>query len=61
MQGEAKERWKELCEQAAVERDPEAFTALIRELNDVLEEKERRLKATQSKSSGQPSGLVNLQ
>jgi hypothetical protein len=53
MQGEAKERWKELCERAAVERDPEAFTALIRELNDVLEKKEQRLKAAQA------SHLVN--
>jgi hypothetical protein len=53
MQGEAKERWKALCEQIAVEQDHEKFLALIQELNEVLEEKELRLKAAQAKPSGQ--------
>ena len=38
-----KERWKLLCEQIAVEQDPKRFTALVNELNKLLEEKERRL------------------
>jgi hypothetical protein len=43
MQGEKKERWFELCEQAAVEQDPQRLLALVREISDLLEEKERRL------------------
>lgn len=37
------ERWKQLCEQIAVEQDPAHFSALVDELNKLLEEKERRL------------------
>ena len=43
MQGAKKERWMELAEQAAMEKDPEKLLILIRELNDLLDEKERRL------------------
>jgi hypothetical protein len=43
VQGAKKERWMELAEQAAVEEDPEKLLVLIRELNDLLEEKEKRL------------------
>jgi len=43
MQGEKKERWMVLCAQAAVEQDPEKLMELVREINDLLEEKERRL------------------
>jgi hypothetical protein len=43
MQGEKKERWMELCAQAAVEQDPEKLMELVREINNLLEEKERRL------------------
>jgi hypothetical protein len=32
-----------LCEQAANEQDPQKMLALVREINDLLEEKERRL------------------
>jgi hypothetical protein len=38
-----RERWKQLCEQIAVEQDPARFMALVDELNRLLEEKERRL------------------
>ena len=31
MQGETKERWDKLCEQAAIEQDPERLMALIEE------------------------------
>jgi hypothetical protein len=44
MQGANKERWKVLCEQAAIEQDPKKLHELIREINDLLEAKEARLK-----------------
>jgi hypothetical protein len=44
MKGEQKERWLQLCEQAAVEQDAEKLLALIQEINRILEEKELRLK-----------------
>ena len=43
MQGEKKERWLELCAQAAVEQDPKKMLELVAEINALLEEKERRL------------------
>ena len=46
MQGEKKERWMELCAQAAVEQDPKKLMELVREINALLEEKERRLGIT---------------
>jgi hypothetical protein len=44
MRGEKKERWMELCEQAADEQNPDKLLAMIQEINRLLEEKERRLK-----------------
>jgi hypothetical protein len=55
LQGANKERWKVLCEQAAVEQDPVKLHQLIKEINDLLEAKETRLKGPapdESKSSG---------
>jgi len=49
MQGEKKERWMELCAQAAVEQDPKKLLELAKEINDLLEEKERRLGITPPK------------
>jgi hypothetical protein len=43
MQGSLKERWQELCAQAAVEQDPMKLIELAKEINGLLEEKERRL------------------
>jgi phage shock protein A len=43
MQGEKRERWMELCEQAAVEQDPKKLLKLVKQINDLLQEKERRL------------------
>ena len=43
MLGEKKQRWLELCAQAAVEQDPQRLLALVKQINDLLEEKERRL------------------
>ena len=38
-----KERWRELCEQAAVEQDSAKLLELVREINDLLAEKRMRL------------------
>ncbi len=43
MQGKVKEDWILLCEQVAIEQDPERMIVLVRELNRMLEEKEKRL------------------
>jgi hypothetical protein len=39
---ENKERWMELAAQAATEHDPQRLMALIKEINLLLEEKERQ-------------------
>ena len=39
-----------LCEQAAVEQDPVKLHKLIKEINDLLEAKETRLKGNQPKT-----------
>jgi hypothetical protein len=44
-----KPRWKELCELASVEQDPQQLMELITEINHLLEEKRNRLK-----QSGEP-------
>lgn len=46
MKGEKKEIWMQLCERAATEQDPEKLMELIKQINDLLEEKERRLKGS---------------
>jgi hypothetical protein len=43
MQGKTKERWEELCALAATEQDPTKLLDLVKQINDILEEKERRL------------------
>ena len=40
---ESKERWLELCAQAAAEQDPEKLYAFVEEINQLLEEKQLRL------------------
>ena len=44
MKGEKRERWMQLCEQAANEQDPEKLMVLIREIDILLQEKESRLR-----------------
>lgn len=44
MHGERKERWKQLCEQVAEERDPQRFSELMAELLEALRKKDERLK-----------------
>jgi predicted Zn-dependent protease len=50
MQGEKGERWRKLCEQAASEQDPQKLMELAREIDRLLEEKERRLKEQRTNS-----------
>jgi hypothetical protein len=45
MQGARRERWHELCEQAANEQDSKKLMSLIEEINRLLHEKDSRLKA----------------
>ena len=40
---EKTERWMELCKLVAEEQDPARMIELVTELNNLLEEKERRL------------------
>jgi hypothetical protein len=44
MKGERGERWQALCSQAAQEQDPDRLMELVRQINELLEEKEQRLK-----------------
>jgi hypothetical protein len=44
MQGEKAQQWRSLCEQAAIEQDPEKLMWLVAEINRLLDEKEQRLK-----------------
>jgi hypothetical protein len=44
MQGENRERWLELCLQAANEQDEKKFMALIQQINRLLDKKEERLR-----------------
>ena len=44
MKGENKELWQQLCEQVAVEQDPERLMELIHAINRMLGEKENRVK-----------------
>ena len=50
MKGQKKEYWMQLCEQAANELDPNRLMELVREINRLLEEKERRLKSLYTQS-----------
>jgi hypothetical protein len=43
---EKSERWKKLCEEAAVEQDPRRLLELTREINDLLLGKQRRLEGS---------------
>ncbi len=45
MKDKAKERWMELCEQAANEQDPAKLLELVKEINHLLDAKKKRLAA----------------
>jgi hypothetical protein len=48
---EKTERWKQLCEEAAKEQDPQRLLELTREINDLLLGKQRRLERPDDVSS----------
>jgi len=50
MKGEKLEQWRQLCELAALEQDPERLLALLKEINRLLDEKEKRLRKKSDKS-----------
>ncbi len=50
MEDKNRERWRTLCEQAAVEQDPERLMLLIHEIDQLLSEKQTRLQQQGSKS-----------
>ena len=45
-----KERWMDLCAQAATEQDPKRLMELVKEIDRLLAEKEARLKANREKA-----------
>jgi hypothetical protein len=51
MQGPKRERWFQLCQQAALERDPAKMLELITEINNILQEKEKLLEAERNVNS----------
>jgi hypothetical protein len=53
MQGNVKEEWMQLCEQAAVEQDAEKLIALVTEINRMLDEKDRRLSGKPARAPSQ--------
>ena len=48
MNGETKERWEVLCEQAAGEQNPAKLLELITEINQIFDEKQKYLNRTAS-------------
>ena len=62
MEGEKRERWLQLAEQAAEEKDPVILLKLIAEINQLLEEKEQRLTKARlaDKSANRPSASEAL-
>lgn len=53
MKGETGERWRSLCEQAAMEQDPLKLMQLVGEINQLLLEKEERLQRRQQEAKRQ--------
>ena len=44
------ERWRKLCAQAAKETDPARLMELVKEINELLNEKEARLNANRTRN-----------
>lgn len=51
MQSQTRERWRELCEEAAIEQDAEKLRILVKEIIRLLDEKAERLKSKSSRTS----------
>ena len=57
MIGENEGRWRQLCEQVAVEQGPKKLVELTTEIYRLLEEKRRRLQRKLMDTSPPPSTL----
>ena len=55
MTSEERERMHALCQQIAVEQDRSKFDALIRELNDLLERKHKRIEPPHEDEQANPN------
>lgn len=55
-----KEHWVELCEQAAVEQDPERLLKLVNEISRELDGKEQRLERLSDRESANLAGGEDL-
>ena len=55
MIGKDKERWQQLCEQAANEQDPDKLLELAKEIVRILDEKEERLKRRNKPADSAPN------
>jgi len=44
------DRWRQLCEQAAVEQDPDKLMELVKEIERLFSEKEEQLKANRARN-----------
>jgi hypothetical protein len=55
MIGDKKEKYLQLCEQAANEQDPAKLMELVSEIDRLLAEKEQRLKAARLTEHPEPS------
>jgi hypothetical protein len=53
LQGKTGERWRTLCEQAALEQDPSKLLKLVEEINQLLDSKEKRLLGEQEEADMQ--------
>jgi hypothetical protein len=38
------ERWRILCQEASTEKDPDRMAVLVKEINDLLEAKQKRIR-----------------
>jgi hypothetical protein len=55
-QGKEGERWRQLAAEVAEEQNPDKFHELIRELNDMLEAKQNRIKELRNRTRPKPLG-----
>ena len=45
------EKWKELCAHAAIEQDPQRLLELVKQINEILEQKEMEKKRQAERKS----------
>jgi hypothetical protein len=55
MQGETGERWRTLCEQAAVEQDPHKLMKLVQQISQILDEKLKRTQGNERTQANEQS------